>query len=637
MNQRTSIPEPNFFSWLFDAPFPAVYFSGGDFIIEMVNDKCLKLLKKDRAIVGRRLLEVLPGMEDQPALEKLKRAYQDAAATEEKEEILWIRSNGIETKLYVNCYYKPILDERQNVLGVLLTGYDITDQVLARQKLQESAKQLEESEARFRTLISETPEVGAGLYLGRELRIQYVNDVMLRFWGKDKSIIGKTMRDALPELIGQPFLDQLDKVFTTGIPFTGKGVKALLKVDGELKASFYNYTYKPLRNSQGEIYAIHHMAVDVSDEIRTRNKLEKSQALLVQLADQMPQLVWMAEGDGSVKYYNKRVSEFAGFRVTSDGKYLWEGVVHPGDVDATTEAWNTAVNHLKTYEIEHRIQMKDGSYRWHLSRAYPHHTDEGIKWYGTATDVHETKLMEMNLEGLVKERTLELQRSNDDLQQFAHVASHDLKEPVRKIRTFSHKLHDEFRHILGERGNTFINKILNATDRMYSMIDGVLNYASLSSVASSPEMVNLNSVIKDIETDLELLIEEKQAVITCEDLPVVRGIPELIHQLFYNLINNSLKFAKAKTPARIKISVGVGMVKDVAFDEIIVSDNGIGFDAQYAGQIFSTFVRLNSKDKYEGSGLGLSLCKKIVERHGGLIAAKSTPGEGAEFRILLPK
>jgi light-regulated signal transduction histidine kinase (bacteriophytochrome) len=281
--------------------------------------------------------------------------------------------------------------------------------------------------------------------------------------------------------------------------------------------------------------------------------------------------------------------------------------------------------------------MKNGSYRWHLSRAYPYESDEGIKWYGTATDVHDQKVLEMGLENLVRERTMELERSNDDLEQFAHVASHDLKEPLRKIKTFAYKLKDEHQSTLGESGNVYVNKILHSTDRMYAMINGVLHYSSIHALEYTPHLVDLNNVIKNILQDLEILIQEKNASINFEQLPAVKGVSALIYQLFYNLINNSLKFSKENVPTVIDIRSSEIDLKGLQYVEIIIDDNGIGFDENYAEKIFATFFRLHPKDKYEGTGLGLALCKKIVERHDGFIFATGDKNIGAQFTILLPK
>ena len=247
------------------------------------------------------------------------------------------------------------------------------------------------------------------------------------------------------------------------------------------------------------------------------------------------------------------------------------------------------------------------------------------------------------LEQQVRRRTRELRRlnislenSNDDLQQFAHVASHDLKEPVRKIRTFTGRLLDEFGGNLPPEAKVFLNKINHAAQRMATMIEGVLVYATVNNNEQKIETIDLNQVLANVESDLELVIEASKAEIRRDKLPTIEGAPVLIYQLFYNLLNNALKFTKTtdKPLIVIKSSLTAGAGKRIA--EVSIKDNGIGFDQDQAEAIFEAFARLNSKDRYEGTGLGLALCKKIAERHHGSITAMGKPNEGAEFVVRLP-
>jgi signal transduction histidine kinase len=238
------------------------------------------------------------------------------------------------------------------------------------------------------------------------------------------------------------------------------------------------------------------------------------------------------------------------------------------------------------------------------------------------------------LEAIVQKRTKELQRSNDDLLQFAHVASHDLKEPVRKFKTFIGRLQEEYENILPEKGKDYLRRMQIASDRMSAMIEGVLQYSSLNGIDQVNTNVNLNEIIKSIEADLEVIIHQKKVEIIKDELPVIDGMPVLIYQLFYNLINNSLKFSKENPVIRISSSVEV--VNERQYAKIMVADNGIGFGQEHATKIFDAFSRLNTKDKYEGTGLGLALCKKIVERHHGSISATGEEGKGAVFTVLLP-
>jgi light-regulated signal transduction histidine kinase (bacteriophytochrome) len=238
------------------------------------------------------------------------------------------------------------------------------------------------------------------------------------------------------------------------------------------------------------------------------------------------------------------------------------------------------------------------------------------------------------LEVIVNQRTEELQRSNDDLQQFAHVASHDLKEPVRKLKTFINRLEAEYGHEISGRGKEYLEKMRLASTRMYAMIEGVLKYSSINEAEQLVQQVDLNEVLHSIESDLEMLFAQRQAVIHRGLLPSVEGAHILLYQLFYNLVNNSLKFSVENPVINITSSIVQHHQSDHV--KIMVSDNGIGFDQQFADQIFQAFSRLNSKDRFEGTGLGLSLCKKIVERHHGTISASGEENNGSTFTIVLP-
>jgi signal transduction histidine kinase len=249
------------------------------------------------------------------------------------------------------------------------------------------------------------------------------------------------------------------------------------------------------------------------------------------------------------------------------------------------------------------------------------------------------KKISQELEEEVRRRTCELnalntrlQQSNEDLRQFAHVASHDLREPVRKVKVYTGRLKEDDASVFSTKARSYLEKIDSAANRMLTMIEGVLHYSTINSAGQETEAVDLNRIVRSIEADLELPIGEKKATLHYSQLPVIEGGAVLLYQLFYNLINNSLKFSRADVPCRIEIAAKID--GDQAM--ICLTDNGIGFDQEEAARIFDTFSRLNAKDKYEGTGLGLSLCKKIVARHGGDIEALGKKGVGSEFRIRLP-
>ncbi|MCW3122191.1 MAG: chemotaxis protein, partial [Flavipsychrobacter sp.] len=238
---------------------------------------------------------------------------------------------------------------------------------------------------------------------------------------------------------------------------------------------------------------------------------------------------------------------------------------------------------------------------------------------------------------------LQLEQSNYDLLQFASVASHDLKEPLRKIQTFGNKLKDKVEDRLAENELNYLDKIINASNRMQTLIEDILMLAKLSNSEIIKSKVDLNDILQRIEDDLEIVLKEKNVRINIGKLPAVNAISGQIHQLFQNLILNAIKFNE-NDPPTINISSGKvdeACVKELDIDTskyfcITVSDNGIGFDQEYSEKIFGIFQRLNGSN-YQGTGIGLAICKKIVDNHNGIILAESKLNEGAKFTILLPK
>ncbi len=256
-------------------------------------------------------------------------------------------------------------------------------------------------------------------------------------------------------------------------------------------------------------------------------------------------------------------------------------------------------------------------------------------------DITERKKQEEELQSML----VKLEQSNRELQDFAHIASHDLQEPLRKIMAFGDRLHSRYMDKLDEQGRDYLHRMRNAAVRMQSLIQSLLMYSRVTTKARPFVPVNLSSVVQEVLSDLEVRIQETGGqVLETDELPAVSADPHQMKQLFQNLIGNALKFNKKDEPPVVKISCrlvngnGNGMynyASDKKLYEITVEDNGIGFDEQYSDRIFGVFQRLHGRNEYEGSGIGLSICRKIVMRHGGNITAKSSRGHGAKFVFTL--
>lgn len=240
---------------------------------------------------------------------------------------------------------------------------------------------------------------------------------------------------------------------------------------------------------------------------------------------------------------------------------------------------------------------------------------------------------------------LELARSNSELQQFASIASHDLQEPLRKIQTFGNRLKNKYAEALTEQGLDYLERMQNAAERMQILIDDLLSLSRVTTKAQPFVTVNLNQITQEVLSDLEVRIQQCNNCVTVSELPTIDADPVQMRQLLQNLISNALKFHHGEKPQAIKVyshnleseANTTGGSSTLEWFQLIVEDNGIGFDEKYLDRIFNVFQRLHTRSEYEGTGMGLAICRKIAERHGGSITGKSTLGQGAKFIVKLPK
>ncbi len=282
--------------------------------------------------------------------------------------------------------------------------------------------------------------------------------------------------------------------------------------------------------------------------------------------------------------------------------------------------------------------------------------DRGIGWLATDNYIRKDPPTQMQLdlltlyagtvsylihviqaEGDLQRYAMELERSNRELQDFAFVSSHDLQEPLRKIQAFSDRLIQKYDDVLDERGVSYLMRMQNAAVRMQTLIQDVLAFSRVNSAQMPFSDVDLNKVIRAVLSDLELIIEELQAEIHVDQLPTIEADETQMRQLFQNILSNALKFHRPDVPPLIDICANGFRESEQNWILIAVKDNGIGFDPQYVNRIFGMFQRLNSKSKFEGSGVGLAVCKRIVERHNGRIEATSELNTGSTFKLSFPK
>ncbi len=510
-------------------------------------------------------------------------------------------------------------------------------------------KALQESENRYSQLMN---GLSAAVYTcDAEGRILMYNEAAAALWGR-KPEVGKDLWCGSWKIIdsnGNPL--DLDKCPMAIALKEGRPIKLaeiiIERPDGVRLNVLANP--KPILDASGKVVEAVNMLVDITSLKLAEQALRESEERFNKIADAAPVMIWMSGTDKQFNFFNKGWLDFTGRTIEQEKGDGWAVNVHPDDIEFCAEAYVAAFNKREEFKVEFRLKRQDGAYRWILNNGKPSFSPNGtfIGYIGSCVDVTDNKMMAEALEKEVELRTIELRqanqqliRYNEELEQFAYAASHDLQEPLRKIQTFAGMLEERNCNELNEAGKNYLSKILKSTERMSGIINDLLAYSRQSRTDELFEETNLNVIVENVLSDVELMIQQKGAQILCDVLPNIKAIPSQMNRLFYNLINNSLKFSNPDIPPKIHISVQKYVPDEngklPSFIEFIVSDNGIGFEQKYADRIFQLFQRLNDKHSYNGNGIGLALCKKIVQNHYGEISAEGQPNNGAVFHLKFP-
>lgn len=400
---------------------------------------------------------------------------------------------------------------------------------------------------------------------------------------------------------------------------------------------------------------------DITEAAKAREAERQATKRFQFIADSLPQKVWTADALGNVDYYNQSWFDYTGLSFDELKDWGWEKNVYPDDRKETKERWQQSIASGTDFEIEHRFLNAVGDYRWHLSRAIAYKDKSGsiTMWIGTNTEIHEQKAQKEVLEQAVASRTHELRLANEtlggkndelkkvnkELESFTYVSSHDLQEPLRKIQTLANSILEKENRALSDSGKDAFRRMQQSAERMQRLIQDLLAFSRLSSHELTREPIELSLLVSEVVSELRESIEEKQAIIDATDLCPVNVVVFQFRQLLTNLIGNALKFSYPARPPHIRISCVVVNGSDAANDlllpntsyyQLAVADNGIGFDSKYNDKIFDVFQRLHRKEQYDGTGIGLSIVKKIVENHNGFIIVTSELDKGARFDIYIP-
>jgi|GEM_PF-3129820 PAS domain S-box len=546
--------------------------------------------------------------------------------------------------------YQLITDRNTGqAIGKSATMRDMRPEIQAREAMLNS-------EQRFRNLVLDSP-MAVAIMRDKNMVIEVANKAILRAWGQPASVIGKPLLEGIPELKNQEFPQLLEAVYNSGVPYYGTEAKATVQDNGKDIDRYYNFVYTPVREPDGNVSGVMVIAIEVTDTVRARKSIEEMKANLESAISLAELGTWSYDVIGDQITFSERAYDWLGLQPGASLEDVLN-TVHAEDREHVTRALGSAMiaDGDHSYEAEYRVINTHTGYTrtlHALGKAYFNEKREPYRIAGIAQDITLQRDIENELKRQVSMQTQSLQdanidlaRVNSDLEQFAYVASHDLQEPLRKISLFSDILMNRYSDGLNPTALSYLQRIISSAARMGTLIRNVLDFSKLHTREDDFEMVDLNTTLTAVQEDLELAIHDKNIQVKVNPLPRVRAIPLQMYQLFFNLVGNATKFTRADVQPVIFITKGEPVTRDLIrklkldtkqnYTSIVVKDNGIGFKQEFAEQIFAIFQRLNTREQFEGTGIGLALCRKIANEHGGEIYATSREGDGAEFHVVLP-
>jgi PAS domain S-box-containing protein len=523
---------------------------------------------------------------------------------------------------------------------------------------------LRKSEEKYRTLAESSPD--AIFILDRDERVIYVNQTAARWLGRPVAeLVGQRQADLFPAETARHQNESLQRVLATGeaerreelTPFPGgvrwietrlvpllgpndavesvmgvsrditesKRVEAELRKHREHLAELVEERTAELRKTNEALEA------EIAERKRAEEALRVSEerfALAVQGANDG---IWDWDIVNHTLYWSPRMKELLGYADDElDVSYdTFESHLHPADGERTKATIEAHLKNGGLYDVEQRLRTKSGEYHWFHARGQTLWDEEGnpIRMIGSSTDITERKRTEEKL----KLTLADLERSNKELEQFAYVASHDLQEPLRMVSSYTQLLARRYQSQLDADANEFIAFAVDGANRMQRLINDLLAYSRVGTHGKGFELTDCTAVLDQALANLKAAIDKSGAVVTHDPLPTVMADNLQLVQLFQNLIGNAIKF-HGEEPPRVHVSTeqkGNAWV-------FSVRDNGIGIEPRYTERIFILFQRLHTREEYPGTGIGLAICKKIAERHGGRIWVESQPGIGSTFYFTIP-
>jgi PAS domain S-box-containing protein len=617
--QRQGQEREALFHILADTPAAVALLRGPQHRFEYVNT-AYQALFPERQLTGKSVADALPETQEAGFLAELDRVYHTGDTFFGQELPMRVQpEDGRPVQQVYYTFTYQAYRENDQIAGISIFAFDVTEQVQAREQREAERQQLHH-------LFMEAP-APIVILDGPALVFQLVNPAYQRIF-PSRTLLGKPLREALPELAGASILDHLRDVYATGEPFVAQELPLLLARHdgGTLEELYFTFTYQARRTAQGAVDGVLVFAHEVTDQVRARQKIEESEARFRIMADAAPNQVWAVNPDGTIRYANQAFLDFVGMSLAQYQQIGWSAFLHPEELDLAQQTLDTAIRTRTLYVLEHRMRRPDGQYRWLLSQGAPSYYPNGelYGYVGSAIDITE-----------LKQTNEQLVRTNVDLDNFIYTASHDLKAPISNIEGLLHLLEAELPAEVTqtEEVGPILVRMLDAVERFKRTIDHLTDISKLQKEhAPATTLVNLAALVEDVRQDLlpQLQVIGARLVVAVSELPPVQFSEKNLRSILYNLLSNALKYhSPARTP-----HIDVRAHMRAGHTVLEVHDNGLGLASSQLSRLFGLFQRFH--DHVEGTGIGLYMVKRMVENAGGRIEVHSQLGAGTTFFVYLP-
>jgi len=647
--------EKNLRRFILHAPVAIALFDGPDYVVQIVNNRALELWgRKMEEVLHKPILDAMPELRSQGVKDLLDSVYQTGETFSAFELPVKLLRNGEMVNTYINFIYEAQYDSDGEINGLITIGFEVTEEVLAKRKIEESRaeqyslneeltasneeliatneeltetqdhlqiiiNELERSESRFRNLVLQAP-VAICIFRGRELLIEAANLKMQEMLGKDSRIVGKTFAEAVPELEDQPFFELLDSVFKTGEIYYGNEALATINRDEFLSDGYFNFIYQPLKDENNLTEAIMVVAIEVTETVKSRKEIEWTGEQLRLAIDAADLATWYLDINSGTFIPSPRLKELFGYYPEEEMPLSAAIDQIEGDHrELVRKAINNTVATGTNYNIEYPvIGFHDEKQRWvkAMGKIYKDNDGKASNFFGALSDITESKQDEL--------------RKND----FIGMVSHELKTPLTSltaiVQVANSKLknsEDKFLAGAMEKANIQVKKMSN-------MINGFLNISRLESgkILIEKQKFEIDELIREIIDDAQVTTVSHTITLTACSPIEIDADRDKIGSVISNLLTNAIKYS----PRNQGITVTCTKTDDVL--QVSVKDEGMGIKEQDIDKLFDRYYRVESKNTthISGFGIGLYLSAEIIQRHNGKIWAESETGVGSTFYFTLP-